>query len=318
MKPLRKPVALEVPDFIPLRLDAPMNESQAAISQSLRPRQQSEVAGVPDDFDPEVDDPSDAFVGQAGMAAGQSQLTDASGNPVTPEAMRARAQQTIQNKPLNLQKQSQQALVEAHPVLQRLRERFGLKAKGVKSETIGGMKFTFRKYTNQAYAKFVVNQVQQPTSVQTDAEFISKLPYALAAISIAAIDDIPTHIVFGSEIELDPVLELPATQQDPLHPPTSVTVKTAEVLYSWLVGLGIPELADTLASTLGRLFPEERLVKDNGLWRYSCPKRNCTEEQERMPRYDADGNMKPVYCPVHGVPMRALGSLEDLANIPLA
>lgn len=306
--------ALEIPSFIPLRLDQPANAAQSSLAKNVLAEQgeraeRKPMPQTPPDFDPAVDDPEDVFVGEAGLRSDPPEFRDAQGNRIDP---RTTAHANVRQKPPVTKKPME------HPVLQRLRERFGLKALETKSETIGGIKFTFRKYTNQAYAKFVINYVQSPMSVETDAEFMTKLPYALAAISIAAIDDVPVHEVFASALDLDPVLELRAAAEDPLHPPTSVTVKVAEVLYPWLVGLSIPELGDTLAATLGKLFPEERLIKDKGLWKYVCPKRGCTESHERLPRYDVEGKMKPVYCSRHGVPMKALGSLEELADIPLA
>lgn len=306
----RQKAALEIPSFIPLRLDQPGNASQASLARNVLAEQGVQQESnqmqhqAPPDFDPAVDDPEDVFVGEAGLHTEPSVFKDSHGNKIDPRQQKQKLQLT-------------KAPME-HPVLQRLRERFGLKALETKSETIGGMKFTFRKYTNQAYAKFVINYVQSPMSVETDAEFMTKLPYALAAISIAAIDGVPVHEVFASSLDLDPVLELQPAASDPLHPPTSVTVKVAEVLYPWLVSLSVPELGDTLAATLGRLFPEERLIKDKGLWKYVCPKRGCTESHERLPRYDVEGKMKPVYCTLHGVPMKALGSLEELADVPLA
>lgn len=311
-KPLRKPKALEIPSFIPERLDQPVGAQQTALSRSMRPEQNiQDTEGRPmqapaqtPDFDPAVDDPNDVFVGNAGLQTPPPVFQDAVGRQVDPRQAHVK-QPTVSGQD------------SEHPVLQRLRDRFGLKSIPVKSETIGGIKFTFRKYTNQAYSKFVINQVQSQ-SVETDAEFMAKLPYALAAISIAAIDDVPVHEVFASELDLDPVLELPGAVKNPMNPPTSVVVKIAEVLYPWLVGLAVPELADTLANVLGTLFPAENLVQDKGLWRYVCPKHGCGEQLDRLPRYTVDGVMRPVYCSTHGVPMRALGSLVELADIPLA
>lgn len=305
-KPLRKPQEMEIPDFIPLRLDAPVNEAQAQIAAAARKEQGQ------DDFDPEVDRADDVFVGAAGMRSEPSRMETKAGVPV-------------QRPIVTSKKQAQEALSWSrsqskpteHPVLRRLRERFGLKANGngIKTKNIGGFDFGFRKYSNQAYAKFVINEVQP--DMETDAEFYTKLPYALAAISIASIDGVPAHEVFASETGTD---ELPTgTIPDPLFPPVVVTVATARAVYPWLCSLTIPEFGDKLARTLSELFPDQDF-DTKGLHRYECPKHKCTETFDRLPKQStgADGEVRPYYCPVHGVPMRDLGLVEDLVNVPLA
>lgn len=332
-RPLRKDAALAIPDFIPERLDAPQNAEQAQISRMVAqdrgqdmpqetPQEMPQgntkpqhASQLPPDFDPEVDDVEDVFVGASALAESTKPVfQDNKGNNVD-----------MKTAPLNLRKPTQQQKpqpqaksttpdIPEHPVLQRLRERFGLKSKPVKSKKIGGIEFTFRKYSNQAYIKFVVNEVL-PT-FESDLESQEKIGYAVASIAIAAIDGVPVHKVFG--IDIDPILESPQVEDTPMHPPTTVVVKSAEALYTWLLSLGIPELGDTLVSTYSKLFPEEKLVADPGMHRYVCPKKKCTEEHDYPARYNADGAMLPYYCHKHGVPMKLIGRTEDLANIPLA
>lgn len=321
LKPLRKDAALEIPDFIPERLDMPKNDSQRQIANIVNAEraERGEIIPphigrkTPSDFDPEVDDPEDVFVGAAGMASERPKFTDSKGNPIDP-------QRKIQERRVTPSKTSntgnpdyRKQLAKEHPVLQQLRERFGLVAKPVKDKTIGGIKFTFRKYNNQTYTKFVTNMMRP--AADTEQEFEEKLGYAVASISIAAINGVPTHEVFGVEIDNS---ELAMVEDNPMHPPTRVVVATAESLYPWLISLAVPELGDALAITYGQLFPTESMVATKGLWRYSCPKKNCTETHDYVPRYDAEGKMKPYYCAVHGVVMKTLGSLEDLNSVPLA
>jgi hypothetical protein len=359
-KPVRKPQTLAVPDFIPLRLSDPVGAEQTAIANSVLPKDRQHPMPVytestdtqesvtmtqppnqnaPDDFDPNVDDPDDVFVGASGLHSAPPVVERTS----TGERVAAPTQPPLPQRPAvpghafiqppsapasgptpgpgpGSVKQNplvDQPLPTEHPVLLHLRERFGLipGPSGTKSEVIGGLKFTFRKYTNQSYSKFVVNEILTQ-SVETEAEFNSKLGYALVAIGLAAINDVPVHEVF--DLELEPALELPLVRQNPLHPPTSVIVGSARYIYQWLLTSGTPELGDTLAAVYGKLYPSENLIPDKGLWKYECPKHNCTEIQERLPRYNAEGEMRPVYCPVHGLKMNALGSLEELSHIPLA
>jgi|ERR1035437_3436216 hypothetical protein len=349
-KPLRKPEQLKVPEFIPMHLSDPVGEEQIQIANSVLPKdrqhpmpvhatestkstepQETGVTmiheNVPEDFDPDVDDPADVFVGAAGMQSSPpviervstgervatQQLPSGSAIPPSRPFIQPPPPGNVKPNP-----QANQPLPTEHPVLVRLRERFGLiqGPTGTKSEVIGGIKFTFRKYTNQSYAKFVVNEILTQ-SVETEAEFNAKLGYALVAIGLAAVNDVPVHEVF--ELELEPSLEVPLVRQNPLHPPTSVIVGSARYIYQWLLTSGTPELGDTLAAVYGKLYPSENLTPDKGLWRYgNCKKSGCTETQERLPRYNAEGEMRPVYCPVHGVPLKALGSLEELSHIPLA
>jgi hypothetical protein len=354
-KPLRKPEQLKIPDFIPLHLSDPVGEEQIQIANSVLPKDRqhpmpsshttestdTQEAGVtmtqpnqntPEDFDPEVDDPADVFVGAAGLQSAVPVIERVSTgerihtNP-TPQRPAVPGHAFIQPPPpppsagagaVKQNPQVNQPLPTEHPVLVRLRERFGLiqGPTGTKSEVIGGIKFTFRKYTNQSYAKFVVNEILTQ-SVETEAEFNAKLGYALVAIGLAAVNDVPVHEVF--ELELEPALEAPLVRQNPLHPPTSVIVGAARYIYQWLLTSGTPELGDTLAAVYGKLYPSENLTPDKGLWKYgNCKKPGCTETQERLPRYNAEGEMRPVYCPVHGIPLKALGSLEELSHIPLA
>lgn len=322
LKPLRKDAALDIPDFIPERLDMPQNESQRQIADivnaereergEIMPQQQRrQVPKQQPDFDPEVDDPEDVFVGKEGLRSAPPRFADSQGNPIDPR-QRAQPKQVNHGVPKPQSPEYRKQLSQEHPVLLKLRERFGISAKPVKDETIGGIRFTFRKYNNQTYTKFVTNMVR-PVA-ETEQEFEEKLGYAVASISIAAINGVPTHEVFGIDIDRT---EMSMVEDNPLHPPTSVVVATAESLYPWLISLAVPELGDALALTYGKLFPTESVMPTSGLWRYSCPKKNCNEIHDYKPRYDSEGKMKPYYCSVHGVVMKALGSLEDLNNVPL-
>ena len=338
---LHRDPSIEIPDFIPLFLDAPQNEVQAQLAkialedqanrqtytktphtETPKAQPMPKVSELPD-FDPEVDDPDEEFVGLDGLKSSPSVMTDQQGNVVDPR-LASKPQQTsqpVKTAQAPMQPQAQPAIkskkpvhvITEHPVLQKLRERFGLKAQSTKTEVIGGMNFTFRKFTNQAFTKFVTNRVR--AACETHSEFEEKFGYALASISIAAIDGVPTHEVFG--VDIDEHLERPLLLADPMQPPTSVIVSCAEKLFPWLLSLSIPELGDALSSTYSKLYPEEKLIQDKGIWKFECIKLKCTETQERKPRYDIEGNMKKVYCPIHGTPMRALGSLEDLTNLPL-
>lgn len=313
-RPLRSAPEHELPPFIPQRLSQPQNEAQAQLAQNVYEdrgevppqMQQKQTRELPPDFDPEVDDENDEYVGMAGMHSQPSQM-HRNESHISKPALRTMEQRT--------QQQAKPALTE-HPVLQRLRESFGLKAKEVRTKKIGPFVFAFRKYSTQAYIQFVSNNLRP--NVLSDAELMEKIGYAIASISIASIDGVPTHEVFGTSI--DPLLEKPLVNADPLHPPTSVVVNTALMLFPWLNGLAIPELGDTLVDAYSELFPKEQLVKAKGIWKFVCPKRNCNETMERKPRYkDVNGTnvLKPYYCPVHGVHMQGLGSLEDLADFPL-
>lgn len=301
-RPLRSAPEHEIPSCIPLKLSQPQNASQEQISRAVYedrgddPRQAQRE--LPPDFDPEVDDENDRFVGMEGLHTQQSQRV---------------RNDVYANKPPLRQQEPVKHVAMEHPVLQKLRESFGLKSKDVKTQRIGRFVFGFRKYSSQSYNIFVNNHIRP--SVSSEVELMEKIGCAIASISIASIDGVPTHEVFG--ISLDPRLEQPLVNADPLYPPTSVIVSTALHLFPWLNGLAIPELSDTLVDTYSEMFPAEKLVQSKGIWKFVCGANNCKEFLERKPRYRKDGTQKPYYCPVHGLPMNPLGSLEELADFPL-
>jgi len=368
----RKQAELQVPSFIPLKLDgnlspaqrdiaasvvseqikqgsrAPNNIPQALLppgtkvqdleSRSAQPVQPTQSASepsnmqtqqpqqpqqnLPTDFDPEVDDPDDIVVGSQALAPDtvaenqrealqealrQKQIAkaqqQATGN-------RAQAPGTVHS---DVDVSKRPGIMQEHPLLAKLRSRYTISALDIRYKTIDGIKYGFRKHSNQAYLKFVTNKVL-PT-IETEAELSDKHAYALAAISLASVDDVPAWEVFGAEI--DPVVERAWIAAEPLNPPTTVVIKTADIIYHMFIMDGIPEFGDTLARAYNELFPDIDIVGDDGTWIYKCMTPGCHERFEHVPENDSDGNPKPYYCPVHGTALRPLGSKGDLRNVPL-
>ena len=203
--------------------------------------------------------------------------------------------------------------MQEHPLLAKLRSRYTISALDIRYKTIDGIKYGFQKHSNQAYLKFVTNKVI-PT-IDTEAELSDKHAYALAAISLVSVDDVPAWEVFG--VEIDPVVERTWLDAEPLNPPTTVIVKTADVIYHMFVLEGIPEFGDTLARAYNELFPDIDIIGDNDVWIHKCMTPGCHQRFEHLPEKDSDGNQKQYFCPVHGTPMRPLGSKGDLRNVPL-
>lgn len=289
--PLQQAPKHQVPDFIPLRLDAPENAAQAELAHSVM-----EERG---DFDPEVDNENDVFVGTQGMQPTQGLV-----KPAAPGAPRAPANKTtIQQSP-------------NHPVLDKLRARFGLRKQGTKDADLGGIVFTFRKYTNDAYVRFTNRYVK--SDAETVHEYDDKIPYAILSIGIAAIDGVPTHEVFG--VDINPVTEASLVDADPMYPPTDVIVRAAARLYPYLLHELEPELFDYAYKKYGELYPDEKFVDPNdaGKYVFECIEPGCSESIRRVPRMDAQNIPVPFHCPVHGTRMRVLGPVEALGNIPLA
>ena len=293
-------------------------------------------APLPDDFDEDVDDEDDDFVGYEGLAVADTSQQDMLRNaaqagrqarqekapapeptsqmaPELARAIRARTATPKKNADGPVDVSDRPGIMEEHPVLAKLRARYGRATLDIQYVEIDGISYGFRKYNNQTYIKFVTNRVL-PT-IETDAELHDKHAYAIAAISLASIDGVPCHEVF-SVVPQDDDRQL-LIRQSPLDPPASVVIDTAEELFKWFLFGGIPELADDLARAYKKLFPEVDLTGDKKLWIFKCPHPGCRERLERLPEYDAEQNMLSFFCPTHGIPMRALGSKEELGNVPL-
>lgn len=341
-----------LPDFIPMRLSGDLNPAQrefaagvvtdqiragtrdvsdvptSLLQQGQHPgpgaaglgqQRETEQRELPDDFDPEVDDPDDFIASPEALRPADGTQQEALRNSIR-EAQRQPQQERTGSAPLEVRKgetvdvSDRPGIMQAHPVLAKLRSRYSIAQLDIRFKEIDGINYGFRKYNNQAYLKFVTNRIL-PT-IETEAELSDKHGYAIASIALASIDGIPCWEVFG--VELDPTMELPEAKRNPLNPPTSVVISTAEVLYKEFVSGSIPELGDALARAYAELFPDIDLTGNKKLWVYTCTHVGCQERIERLPEHDSDGTQKPYYCTVHGTPMRALGSKEDLGNIPLA
>lgn len=316
------PMALRPPSQVPTQEGQTVSTQQQQLTQPVHVQQ----TDLPDDFDPEVDDPSDVQGDSSALApdidaAGQREAMQ----EILRQRQIARAQQQAPKRHAQAQTSgnagssgavdisNRPGIMHEHPLLAKLRSRYTISALDIRYKTIDGIKYGFRKHSNQAYLKFVTNKVL-PT-IDTEAELSDKHAYALAAISLASIDDVPAWEVFGVDIDQD--IERSWVDAEPLNPPTTVVVKTADVIYHMFIMEGIPEFGDTLARAYNELFPDIDIVGDDGTWVYKCMTPGCHERFEHIPENDSDGNPKPYFCPIHGTAMRPLGSKGDLRNIPL-
>lgn len=278
---------------------------------------------LPEDFDPDVDSPDDIIAGAQALAPDAEAEQQ---HEVLQEALRQRqiakaqrqapgnrAKTAAGNTTGDIDVSKRPGIMQEHPLLAKLRARYTISALDIRYKTIDGIKYGFRKHSNQAYLKFVTNKVL-PT-IETEAELSDKHAYALAAISLASVDDVPAWEVFN--VEIDPDVERAWLATEPLNPPTTVVVKTADIIYHMFIMDGIPEFGDTLARAYNELFPDIDIVGDADTWIYKCMTPGCHERFEHLPDQDSDGNPKPYFCPIHGTAMRPLGSKGDLRNIPL-
>lgn len=336
-----------VPSFLPLRLDnvAPGQEGVARAIMSAQGRSpemiESAIANADHnkteirdsgvrmisasdmpDFDPEVDDESDTFV--SGLDFNKQEPTVMVPNKPIPQAEKARmpehtTKQKAQPKPQAPEPQvnAQEHRAQVHPVMERLRARFGLRDIGTKSETIDGIKFTFRKYSQEAYQKFVLNRVilNSESNIETEAEGAQKSDFACVCIAIVAIDDVPVYEVLN--VYVDPT-EAVLLERNPLQPPTGVVLRTAIELYPWLQAMMIPEFANTLVSVYASLFPDVEVETGNEEhWIYTCSKPNCDHRLTKPPRRDVTGKDHGYFCCMDGAPMVPACRVSEARNLPL-
>lgn len=290
LKPLQKDPQLDVPKFIPRELRVDPTQLMQRSDSPLPPAPQSYV---PADDDPEADEMIRAFHAQETTRETEPNRESSTTLPKEPKR---------------------------HPMLDRLLSSFGIEKLPIKSDTIGGMKFSFRRLSTSdhmisiRYAHFRSNN---------PAELKANLKYIQAALAITAVNDTPIYDML--EYEMSPNDKI-AYERDPGNPPNLVVEATALPIITTIVDGLVPEVLDKIVVAYNELFEEDLEIASDidtyrrTHWRFECVEPKCTEIQNRVPRIinSKTGAIHNVYCPIHGTPMRAISSLEDYRNGPLA
>ena len=207
-----------------------------------------------------------------------------------------------------------------HPVLQQMLAAFGLERLVEKSETVGGFKFGFRGS----------NTVDQALAIRyaglrsaSGPEFEMYKSIMLMAICVTSINDTPAYEVFNENLTDS---EREAVKRSPTNPPETVVTKIAPKAIMFLLENIEPTILDDLAKAYTWLYRDE-IESHRGhtaeylheAWRFECLVDGCDEIQERIPHITdpVKGYIEPVFCPIHGKPMRPVSTLEDFRNNPL-
>lgn len=208
-----------------------------------------------------------------------------------------------------------------HPMLERMLATFGLERFPEKFEHIGNFKFGFRR-CNTSDEAMATRFAALYTKI-SPAEYEFYLAIIRTAIGITSINDVPVHEIFGIDLS---DAEKQVITRNPTNPPHTVTSMTAPAVLTFLLEKIDPTVLNDLAKAYDEAFraqvEETRGDTANKMhvtYRFQCSN-GCDETVERVPVIiDAvAGTYRPVFCPSCGKPMQAMGSLEDLANDPLA
>lgn len=294
LRPLHKDPQHEVPRFIPRELPEDPTRLMHGSNNPLPPMSEGYV---PAEDDVEADEMIRAFHAQESKPT-QKQAPTSNRNDTT----------TLPEAP------------KRHPMLDRLLSSFGLEKLPIKSTDIGNMKLSFRRLSTAdhmisiRYAHFRSNN---PVEMKTNLKYIQ------AALAITAVNDVSIYDML--EYEMSPSDKV-AYARDPGNPPNLVVEATALPIITTIVDGLLPEVLDSIVVAYNELFEEDKVVASDidtyrrTHWRFECVESKCEEVQNRVPRIInvKSGAIHNVYCPVHGTPMRAVSSLEDYRNGPLA
>ena len=135
------------------------------------------------------------------------------------------------------------------------------------------------------------------------SEYNIRVNIAMACLAVVAIDDTPIFEVFG--VDIPPTLSV----DDPYMPPLQVRVQAFFQLYDWVMNDTRGGLGNRIWDIYNTEMDKKSFVssyldnRNKNIVMFSCPVQDCEFELAIVPEHDATGNIKPVFCQHHGVPM---------------
>ena len=296
-KPLQKDPQREIPSFIARELA--VDPSEAASSKMQR--SSTPLPPAPEGYPmSEEDEEADALI---------RQFQSSNQAPAHPAPAKKRAAETVlPSEPLR------------HPMLDRLLSSFGIVGLPTKSDSIGGMKFEFRRLSTPDHllaVRYAGMRSRTPQELKINTQYIQ------AMLAVVAVNGTSIYEMMGYEMTDDERKQL---SRDPGNPPHHIVENSAPAVIFTLLDSLAPEVLDKIAVSYDELFEQDREFPSDidqhrkTHWRFECSVHGCGEVQTREPVIvnRGTGAIKNIYCPIHGTPMRPISSLEDYRNGPLA
>lgn len=297
--PLTKGPVHEIPDFIPQELAVDPSEFLA--------RKQGRVMRNSDPLPPPP-------------AGYPMQEED---DPEADELMRELHQQQTHAGNTKKNQQTESVLPTKptkHPMLTKLLSSFGLERVPLRIKNIGNIPFTFRLISapNKLVAIRYANlRSGTPDEMKVNVSWISAL------LGLVAIDGVSIYEIIGMDLTEH---EKTMLARDPGNPPAMLVENSAVPLINVFLNGWQTEVIEEITRAYYELFEGDKdIPSDIGTyqkthWRFECPKADCGEFQNRVPKVidSSKGTIEPVFCPVHGVAMNPISTLEEYRANPLA
>ncbi len=297
-EPLVRKTVHEIPDFIPQELAVDPSEFLAS-KQGRVMRNNDPLPPPPHGYPMQEEDDPEA-----------EELMRELRNQNAPSASKDTRQKesVLPNKPTK------------HPVLTKLLSSFGLERVPVKTKNIGNIPFTFRLIS--APNKLVAIRIANLRS-ETQDELKVNVSWISALLGLVSIDGTSIYEILSMDLTEH---EKTMLARDPGNPPAMLVENSAVPLVNVFLNGWQTEVIEEITRTYYELFEGDKDVpSDIGTyqrthWRFECPKTGCDEFQNRVPKViDASkGTIEPVFCPVHGVAMNPISTLEEYRSNPLA
>ena len=208
-----------------------------------------------------------------------------------------------------------------HPMMDRLLSSFGLRKIPVKKTVVGNINWYFRPGSTTDF--LIATEHAGLRSRNSPQRFEVNASYMRAALGLVRVEEDSIYDIIG--VNLTP-FEREALQRDEANPPQALVERTADAIITFFIDSLMPTMLDELARAYHQLFDADMEVASDIVtynrthWRFECDVPGCEEVQNRIPTIiNAErGEIKSIFCPVHGTPMRPISSLEKYNNSPLA
>lgn len=210
-----------------------------------------------------------------------------------------------------------------HPLLNRLKQKFGIDTIGYFYFDLDDMKLAFAPLTEETKSiAYDIVKVAYSSGVATDwdvIQFTDMLNTAKVAVSVLAIDNIPLWQMF--DLHLDPKFKtiLEAFVQLPnsnvLNPPLMIREQQAIMMFDFLFRTLDPKVVDKMKTFFSDTVESNGGNKYKLTFKFVCPECGSTSEEETV-RRNSDDTLQPYYCKYDGVAMELHGDTDEEGNKP--
>lgn len=184
----------------------------------------------------------------------------------------------------------------SHPILQEMRQEFGVGHLNTIDREIGGRLFTFRNADSRdkLFADTVSNYMS-PTNIQ------ATYPFAIVCSCICAIDSVPIYEIFDIDVS-------GASIQNTLYPPPKIRVAASERLFDELSEM-LFDLRDKLIRAYNHEYQSSLVTsyldRNESMKRaFVCTHEECDHEIFEIPMENpSTKEVLPYYCQYHGTVM---------------